>query len=283
MKIIEINNKHYQECDIVMLKSGKNNSKIGLNLNAVTGKLLYYFEQGARHDETQHLYILSNEEIKEDDYVYHKTFGLGKIIIENNEECFQSIPKHSNDGSIITPWKRNIPDIKKVIAITDKSLIDESKLMRECYPYSIHQIHQQFIEYFINEYNKGNMITKVLVEVGELWVGGSDYRRGGYPEWQIKLNQNNEISILTEQKTLEEAALQYLTNKYGKMTPDEIIKFLEGAKWQAEQSYNREEVIELIKDAVASSHDWSNDNNDIHSITVIEKRFLNNWIEENLK
>lgn len=45
---------------------------------------------------------------------------------------------------------------------------------------------------------------------------------------------------------------------------------------------SKDEVIDLIIRAVSESHDWSEENNDIHSIGIIEKRFLNKWIEENL-
>ena len=51
---------------------------------------------------------------------------------------------------------------------------------------------------------------------------------------------------------------------------------------KVKDSYTREEVIDLIIRAVGESHDWSIENNDIHSIGLIEKRFLNKWIEENL-
>ena len=47
-------------------------------------------------------------------------------------------------------------------------------------------------------------------------------------------------------------------------------------------SWNREEVVNLLIRAVGESHDWSQENNDIHSIGIIEKRFLNKWVEENL-
>ena len=45
---------------------------------------------------------------------------------------------------------------------------------------------------------------------------------------------------------------------------------------------SKDDVINLIVRAVGESHDWSREHNDIHSINIIEKRFLNKWIEENL-
>ena len=55
----------------------------------------------------------------------------------------------------------------------------------------------------------------------------------------------------------------------------EMLKKFKGYK-------SKDEVIDLIIRAVGESHDWSIENNDIHSINIIRKRFLDNWFEENL-
>lgn len=39
----------------------------------------------------------------------------------------------------------------------------------------------------------------------------------------------------------------------------------------------------MIIDAVAQSHDWSKENDDVHNISIIQKRFLNDWFKLNLK
>jgi hypothetical protein len=69
---------------------------------------------------TQHIYITNDEEIKDGDWAYHKTFGIGKITHIHGEYSFASIKRNSTDGTITTPWKRNIPDIKKIILTTDQ-------------------------------------------------------------------------------------------------------------------------------------------------------------------
>jgi hypothetical protein len=178
MKTIQINNNHYQECDIVMSKSGKNNSKIGLNLNAVTGKHLYFFEQGAKFDETQHLSILSNEEIKDSDWV-----------IRGDGELDQMTPNKMIDyldsQSLAT---------KKIIATTDTSLsIKKEQSGENIWTQQLPQIPHSFIEQFISEYNKGNVISKVLIEVEHNKL----YPMVQNNNFKIKLNQNNEITIKT--------------------------------------------------------------------------------------
>jgi len=258
MKTLQINNKHYQECDVVMLKSGKNNSKIGLNLNAVTGKHLYFFEQGARFDETQHLYILSNDEIKEGvDYYYD---SHNNLILKSSSNSDHKVYKY-----------------KKVCATTDSSLklnsvkipvssdftLEQISENMPCLP----QIPKSFIEYFISEFNKGNLISKVLVEVEKKFDYSISYT---VPfKHEIKLNQNNEISILTnKQETLEEAAERYVESYKWEEEPDPWFDFMEGAKWQAQQMYSREEVVELFKLREKTIHLFETEED---------------WIQQNLK
>jgi hypothetical protein len=258
MKIIEINNKHYQECDVVMLKSNKA-SKYWLDNDKLSQ---YNHPQRLGSGGTPvEFYILSNEEIKENNWYIHKQV--------NNLRLLQ----HSTN---------NLPlDAKKVIATTDSSLnlgIQKGKIYLQQFkntkyePNIIPQIPQQFIEHFITEYNKGNVISKVLVE----WLRGSD---GYYDEkqvWHWKMlgplvyPKNNEISILTEQKqeTVEEAAEDYY-KQFENLPVVRFNAFIAGAKWQAERMYSREEVIELLYK---------------HTEDMFKNKInLETWIKENLK
>ena len=96
----------------------------------------------------QHLYIISDDEIKENDYCLN---------LETNTVF--KMHKHGLPTS-----NRN----KKIIATTDTSLINRRQMtfMDEAteWIYDLPQPSQQFIEKFIEEYNKGNVITNVLVE-----------------------------------------------------------------------------------------------------------------------
>ena len=142
----------YKKVNVVMLPSKNGRSKIGLNPNALFNKPhLYYFNEGAVYHECQNLYITSDEEIKEgNDYVYDKLANK----IHMADEGIVSISKHNNR-------------FKKIIATTDKSITingydssDEDAVVN-CY---LPQIPQQFIEKYIEEYNKGNVISEVMVE-----------------------------------------------------------------------------------------------------------------------
>lgn len=98
----------------------------------------------------QHLYIISDDEIKEGDWC-----------LNENNNIFQYI------GGLL------LPTDKKIIATTDTSLkyfIDskgnksEHELTKNGYIEFLPQPSQQFIEKYIESYNKGNIITDVLVE-----------------------------------------------------------------------------------------------------------------------
>jgi hypothetical protein len=222
MKTIQIYDKHYQECDVVMLPINK--AKIGTimkstklsslhddDIDKPIGSLIrnknHAVTESNEYWRAQHLYILSNEEIKEGDWVYDKVLNI----------IFQT-DKYTN-----LKYVNQTDYVKKVISTTDSNLkIYESETLASASGFSLKsedillsQIPQQFVEYYISEYNRGNVINKVLVEA-ELYHGintsiaeinaisGDDSMNwkgiGDYRDYKIKLNQNNEISILTEQQ-----------------------------------------------------------------------------------
>jgi len=273
MKTIEINDKHYTECDVVMLPTDKYSS-IVRSTSKYGGlfKSEYYSPMKNMGDSYQHLYILSNEEIKEGDFWFDGTQ------IRNNYSL------HKIDGFD-----------RKIIATTDSSLTKEMYCVSSGkYQEPLPQIPQQFIEYYISEYNKDNVISKVLVEVNPYKYSATmpenfmDYIEPGKGlpiikgtekviEWKLKLNQNNEISILIEkceymkevgcikdicicntgpkQETLEEAAKIHLNS--GKI-PNDYQSFIQGSKWQAERSYSKEEVRLMLSESFKASQEGYN-------------------------
>lgn len=196
--IVYMDNIPYMKGNIVMLPTNENTFNRGdIVLHTNDNTLFQATLSCTCYDieKPQHLYITSNEEIKEGDYAYHKILGIGRIVILYGEECFQTIKLHPNDGSVTTPWKRNIPDIKKIIATTDKSL-------------NLPLIPQSFIEKYIEEYNKDNTITEVLVEVEP------DYNQLGESIWELKLNSQNEITIKQQKDSYTREEVIYILSKY---------------------------------------------------------------------
>ena len=136
----------------------------------------------------QHLYIISDDEIKENDYCLN---------LETNTVF--KIHKHGLPTS-----NRN----KKIIATTDTSLnyIEHDDTVP--YPKGVQirlpQPSQQFITKYIEEYNKGNIIADVLVEYKRVF---ETVAKGmiGHPEddiswWNEKLKINPNDNSITIKK-----------------------------------------------------------------------------------
>lgn len=141
-----------------------------------------------RETKFYHLYFLSDEEIKEGDLVIgvEKDYGIYnqihqvKVIkklpdgdlfwFNDNENGISAIPEHC----------------KKVIATTDSSLT----IYRGGFNMgkSLPKPSDSFIQKYISEYNKDNIIEYVNVEYnvyGPIWK----------EKWELKVDKNNEITI----------------------------------------------------------------------------------------
>ena len=152
------------------------------------GKLILNGLKNDEYKEYQHLYIISDDEIKEDDWYYDN------VVLQ------------------IRQWKSfmiyNKLQHKKVIATTDTSL-------------GLPQPSKQFIEKYIEEYNKGNVITDVLVEY-EL-VSNEEY-------FLNTINPDDDVPYFDERLKIN--------------SKDNTITIK-----KVKDSYSREEVIELCKQA----------------------------------
>lgn len=116
-------------------------NKLSISKNWSKGVLDYY--------EAQHLYFTSDEEIKEGDWYIDDCNGIRQSVTSDKE--YWEVRK----------------DYKKIIACTNNSLKFGEDVPGIITFKSLPQPSQQFIEKYIEEYNKGNIITEVLVEVEE--------------------------------------------------------------------------------------------------------------------
>ena len=132
---------------VVMLPTKKADGVLYLD-DTQSGKL-FISKAGNRH-----LYILSDEEINEGNWC------------EDNGVIYQIKDKNH----LLTVL--NFGNAKKIIATTDKSLsprIHKGETVDESYPKEFRnsilpQPSQSFIQKYVEEYNKGNIITEVMVE-----------------------------------------------------------------------------------------------------------------------
>lgn len=135
--------------------------------------------------QNQHLYIISDDQIKEGDWFYSKTNN----IINNNYNLFIKRENH-------------IISFKKIIGTTDTSLkiskfshYSQDLMKIAVYKdYLLPQLSQQFIEKYIKFYNKNEVITDVLIDY-EDYILQHMFKPQEYKQ-RIKINpKNNTITI----------------------------------------------------------------------------------------
>ena len=238
----------FKKCKVVMLPANKkatdNNSPIFLYPD---GKLL------TSPMGNQHLYITSDDKIKENDWAILKVSDRRplycvkiKTINIQDKTCTVEFPY---DNSTIEVF---ISGCKKVIATTDSSLFiphggDFGNNITKHLP----QPSQAFIEVFVREYNKGNIITDVMVEY-ELefhkWVKSYESSLGNSVK-KLKVSKNNTITIKKVKDTLKdimdknpEVRNEIIELLY-KHTEDMFKGKLTLEKWIAEDMFRRKSLI----------------------------------------
>ena len=181
---------------------------------------------------TQNIYITSDEEIKEGDWYIHKQINY---------------LRGSNSNSI--PM-----DAKKIILTTDQDLIKDG----------VQAIPDEFLEWFVK--NPSCEKVEVVKEINKSISAKEPYYKYKIiiPEEEQKqhlidmMEQDEQLGLYQEPKkeTLEEAVakkLYPLNDGFQVMDIDiseELqLAFLNGAKWQQERSYSKEEVETIAKDA----------------------------------
>lgn len=170
----------YKQHPVVMFPTNEKASV--LFLSHLTNKLGFEIKERTRSNrlQNQHLYILSDEEIKEGDW------------------CINPITKLPFQVKVIERNRLVYPEnSKKIIATTDKLEISNNfeytqLLPSDDFKFYLPQIPQSFIEYFVTEYNKGNIITEVMVEYEEI-VGDEPFRT--HLGFKLKINPDNTINI----------------------------------------------------------------------------------------
>lgn len=149
----------------------------------------------------QHLYILSDEEIKEGDWCCNRIFST--VFQTDKNTDFEYINKTDN--------------VSKIIATTDKSLEIVSEGINPVYE-PLPQIPQSFIEYFISEHEEGNIITEVMVKYEvksnaglghNEWVYLQHIEGERYISVKIEANIHQDTYQLGKEDTFEDFELEY--------------------------------------------------------------------------
>ena len=200
----------WEQHELVMLST---NEKAKMWLNKFSNQLHIDTVEKENHENAinQHLYFLSTEKIKEGDWY------------ENNGIIFRA-DYTFDDGNNPNQNKKN----RKIIAATDSSLrigrIEVGSRIEH-----LPQILQSFIELYVYMYNKGNVITKVMVEYEEAEEYDRVYgHENKFP--RLKINPDNTINIkpiIPTSDEFGEKIVQYCKKYEGTNKYNDILKAIE--------------------------------------------------------
>ncbi len=205
------------------------------------GYTLGFSPKGEIRNKPKQLIIINDDKIK--DWVYSDGV-IGKYFNVDNKFIYLK----SSDGNTIS----RLPETcKKLIASSNELLLRIDNNLGQSRPKFAYLplIPKSFIEYYIKEYNKGNQIKFVDII----------YERNAVhclvdesPEYLLKTNQQNEISIVISEENIDKIIESYGYHNVDKTGTDGQKAFFQGAKdmyiklKSEEKKYSKEEVIELI-------------------------------------
>ena len=127
----------FKKAKVVMLPTNQKTKYLIVysDVEKTKGKLILNGLKNDEYKEHQHFYIISDDEIKENNTHFYNPHS-GQLHISGNHTDYIAINKNG---------------CKKIIATTDVSL-------------GLPQPSKQFIQKYIEEYNKGRIIEDILVE-----------------------------------------------------------------------------------------------------------------------
>jgi hypothetical protein len=216
----------FKRCKVVLLPTKE---KASMFIDTIEPNILIfdsnYVSSNVHYKDVPHqnLYIISDDDIKEGDWITDDN-----RIAQVNCLTINDPNRHLHN---------------KIIATTDTSLTVKGESAGDNNWYNpLPQPSQQFIIKYIEEYNKGNIITDVMIEYEQVFEDKLEGREFILRPLGYKLKVNPKDNTITIKKIKD--------------------------------SWNREEVIELLK---KSKQDFL-----YHRGIQILDGMLDNWIKENL-
>ena len=167
----------------------------------------------------KNIYITSDEEIKEGDWVV--------VIYDNKEKPY----------IIIKCGKHISGNYKKIILTTDQDLIKDG----------VQAIDDEFLEWFVKNPSCERVETKLVYDSEDHpELVGNPKEEWSY--YEIIIPQEE-----PKKETLDEAAKK----QWGNVHRTGVLGFIDGAKWQEERMYSEKEVESLLHKFMKSQHpDW---------------------------
>jgi hypothetical protein len=173
----------------------------------------------------QNIYITSNEEIKEGDWIYNI---VQKTIFKADKSFLKLI-----GGTLLTN--------QKIILTTDQDLIKDG----------VQAIDDEFLEWFVKnqsceEVEVKHIIKEYIDELDAFGYNVDKYKIIIPKQEQVLIQSSIDGDVIwsDKQETLEEALSEYIKDiKYPTLI--QCAEF--GAKWQQKRMYSQEEVLEILK------------------------------------
>lgn len=212
------------KCNVVMLPTVNENRSISqiykfirepVNIfdKRIAGELTKTGSPNQSEYQCQHLYIISDEEIKDGDYGFiniGKSGTIGKVSYDSKYNTWDL----TTFDNIHYPFTEKTY-IKKIIATTDTSLkiINLSDLGENWKDILLPSLSQQFIQQYIEEYNKGNITKEVWVEY-EGYVQSTTWEYDEPEGYRVKINSDNTINIKPIKDSWSREEVIELLHKY---------------------------------------------------------------------
>lgn len=185
----------WKECDVILLPSDeKLNGMICLDISEQDMQMYIKTRWVCQHDDYigHHLYITSNDPIQDEE---HYVSFERDYATEPKERYVLYVKSTGLNGE----------NPRKIIATTNTSLKQPIPESLSDYPFSytpksLLQPPSEFIQKYVEEYNRGNIITKVLVEYNIIpfSVSSPNRDRG---EGDVKINTEDNTITIKEIKT----------------------------------------------------------------------------------
>lgn len=196
------------------------NKPSNLFLGTKTGKL--YIKPIGDIGIPQLIYITSDDEPK------HLDYYITKIKDSNGERYIVGQRLDTNDS--------DYSNCKKIILTTDQELIQDG----------IQYIDDKFLEWFVK--NSSCEFVEIIKKENWYQHTGSGKYWEDEPVWMKTFSNLGDYyyKIIIPQETLEEAAKNYVKNKWELAQEENEESFIAGAKWQEKRMYTKEEVEQIF-------------------------------------
>lgn len=185
----------------------------------------FYNELGTndKWTENYHLYIISDDEIKEGDW-YINTAQLPNKVLQHSKEGVEFAKRHNMI-------------LSKIVATTDKSLSYDAKMYGkaiEGYKQQLSQLPESFIQAYIKAYNEEHPITEVDLEMIETTFPNEEGIPNCFEGYEIKTRPDNTVIVHESKKYSRDEVLEF-AQKYARMVTERNIlngyKLIHNHKW----------------------------------------------------